>query len=385
MNTLPALDALLAFPQDHAEIISFLRAHRVGLISNHTGQTRDGISTLDSLRVLDINVCALFSPEHGVAGKLEGNVASSRTEEGLPIHSLYGETRRPTAEMLADIDVLVFDIQDVGARFYTYGSTLCYALEECAAHGKSLIVLDRPNPLGGVKIEGPMLETSCRSFVGHVQVPVVHGLTLGELALWHKQQENLDVDLRVVRCAGWKRNMQWLQTGLKWIAPSPNLPDFTSAQWYPALCLLEFSGVAVGRGTDAPFQIVGAPWMQPNRVLDCLQSWRDWNQTGIAAQTIDFTPTRAIYHAESCRGLKFDSSDAAQIPMTDLGLALLWALRQSHPDEFTKENLRASWQLVGSHRVLDCLENGDLDAPLAVSREGLQQFREERAAVLLYE
>ncbi|HVF84991.1 MAG TPA: DUF1343 domain-containing protein, partial [Abditibacteriaceae bacterium] len=184
MNILPALDALLAFPADHAEIVSFLRAQRVGLITNHTGQTRDRVSTLDSLRVLDVNVRALFSPEHGVAGKQEGDVASSQTEEGLPIHSLYGETRRPTPEMLADIDVLVFDIQDVGARFYTYASTLCYALEECAAHNKSLVVLDRPNPLGGTAVEGPRLERSCRSFVGHVQVPLRHGLTTGELALW---------------------------------------------------------------------------------------------------------------------------------------------------------------------------------------------------------
>lgn len=385
MNTLPALDALLSFPEDHVEIISFLRAHRVGLITNHTGQTQSGTTTLAALRVLDIRICALFSPEHGVAGKLEGNVASSQTEEGLPIHSLYGETRRPTAEMLNDIDVLVFDIQDVGARFYTYGSTLCYALEECAAHGKNLVVFDRPNPLGGVKTEGPMLEMNCRSFVGHVQVPVVHGLTLGELALWHKKQENLDVDLRVVRCRNWRRKTLWPHTDLKWIAPSPNLPDFVSAQWYPSLCLLEFSGVAVGRGTIAPFQIVGAPWMQPHRVLDCLESWRGWKQSGVSAQIMDFTPTRAIYEGELCRGLKFSCEDVSQVVMTDLGLALLWALRQSHPNEFIEENLRAAWQLVGSHPVLDCLEDGDLDAALDVSREGLQQFREQRAAILLYD
>lgn len=385
MNTLPALDALLASPEDHIEIVSFLRAHRVGLITNHTGQTRDGTSTLEALRVLDIRICALFSPEHGVAGKLEGNVASSQTEEGLPIYSLYGALRRPTPEMLADIDVLVFDIQDVGARFYTYGSTLCYALEECAAHGKNLVVLDRPNPLGGVKTEGPMLEMNCRSFVGHVQVPVVHGLTLGELALWHKKQENLDVDLRVVRCRNWRRKTLWPHTDLKWIAPSPNLPDFVSAQWYPSLCLLEFSGVAVGRGTIAPFQIVGAPWMQPHRVLDCLESWRGWNQLNVAAQTTDFTPARAIYEGELCRGLKFSSADASQVVMTDLGLALLWALSQSHSDEFTEEHLRAARPLIGSNRVLDCLLNSDLDAALDVSQEGLQQFRGERAAILLYD
>ncbi len=382
---LPALDFLLQSPDEHAELLAFLRVHRVGLITNHTGQAQSGTTTLDALRQLDIPVGALFSPEHGIAGKLEGDVASSKTDDGLVIHSLYGATRRPTAEMLSEIDVLIFDIQDVGARFYTYGSTLAYALEECANFDKTLVVLDRPNPLGGRKIEGPMLENDCQSFVGHVQIPVVHGLTLGELARLHAKNENLNGDLRVVRCANWRRETLWPQTGLKWIAPSPNLPDFQSAQWYPSLCLLEFSHVAVGRGTDAPFQIVGAPWLNPHRVLEYLESWRGWNNLNVSAQAIHFTPRHAIYEGEQCRGLKFRSEDASKVAMTDFGLTLLWALRQSHPDEFDAEKLRASWQLVGSHRVLDCLENNDLNAALKLSQEGLQKFQEARTTILLYD
>ncbi len=380
-----ALDALTQFSDEHAEIVSFLRARRVGLISNHTGQTQGALPTLDALRGLDIPIVALFAPEHGFGGKQEGDIASSATADGVIIHSLYGETRRPTPEMLADIDVLVFDIQDVGARFYTYGSTLAYAMEECAKLGKSFVVLDRPNPLGGVKTEGPMLDDDCRSFVGHIAVPVVHGLTVGELALFHRAKMPLDLDLRVVPLRGWQRELLWPQTFLNWNTPSPNLPDFHTTQWYPSLCLLEFSSVAVGRGTDAPFQIVGAPWMNAHRVLDCLHGWSGWNDLKVLAKTLNFQPMSAIHRDEDCRGLKFSAEDAESVPMTDLGLAVLWALHQAHPEEFGTEQLRASHQLVGSNRVLDLLQNNDLDAALKLSKAGLEKFEEERKAILLYE
>lgn len=389
MNTLPALDALSQFPNEHHDVLQTLRSSRVGLLTNHTGQTIDGLPTRDALRVLDVEIIALFSPEHGFAGQLEGDVSSSQTDDGVIIHSLYGATRRPTPEMLANIDVLVFDIQDVGARFYTYGSTLAYALEECARFCKTMVVLDRSNPLGGVKVEGPMLDDNCQSFVGHVAVPVVHGLTLGELALLHKANDNLDVELEVVRVRNWSREVLWPQTQLTWNAPSPNLPHFASAQWYPSLCLLEFSGVAVGRGTQAPFQIVGAPWFEAHRVLEVLNSSEVWRNRGVLATPIEFTPTRAIYENQLCRGLKFEADDtskddAAKVAMTDLGLTLLWALRHVGMPEFSEEQLRASWQLVGSHRVLDVLEKGDLESAIKLSREGAQEFAKARRTHILY-
>ena len=380
MTYLPALDSLMQFPHEHAPLLQTLRNARVGLITNHTGRTIDGVSTRDSLRVLDIEVKVLFSPEHGFAGKMEGDIASSQDDDGVVIHSLYGATRRPTPEMLNKIDIIIFDIQDVGARFYTYGSTLAYALEECAKLNKTLVVFDRPNPLGR-KVQGPMLDLQCRSFVGHVAVPVVHGLTLGELALLHRHNENLDVDLRVVKCRNWNGEL-WPQTELSWIAPSPNLPDFASAQWYPALCLLEFSGVAVGRGTDAPFQIVGAPWFHSHRVLEVLESCESWRDLKVSAQPIELTPTRAIHENEVCHGLRFDCEDASQIAMTDLGLTLLWALRHSGFAEFGADQLRASWQLVGSHRVLDLIENNNLAGALQLSHEGAQEFERSRAEFL---
>ena len=383
MKTLPALDALSLFPDEHAAVLETLRRSRVGLITNHTGKTINGLSTPAALRVIDVSIVALFSPEHGFAGKLEGDISSSQTDDGVVIHSLYGETRRPTLEMLEQIDVLVFDIQDVGARFYTYGSTLAYALEECAKFGKTVVVLDRPNPLGR-KIEGPMLENDCQSFIGHVAVPVVHGLTLGELAQLHKANENLDVDLQIVRCENWSRAMLWPETGLNWLAPSPNLPDFTSAQWYPSLCLLEFSDVAVGRGTDAPFQIVGAPWFDAHRVLEVLKSSETWRDLGVHAEVIEFTPTRAIYENQICRGLRFRCEDVSQLAITDFGLTVLWALRHASFAEFGAHRLRASWQLVGSHRVLDSLENNELDGALESSLKGAREFEKTREEFLVY-
>jgi beta-N-acetylhexosaminidase len=287
--------------------------------------------------------------------------------------------------MLHDIEALVFDIQDVGARFYTYSTTLAYCMEECAARGIPLVVLDRPNPLGGEKVEGPLLEDECRSFIGHVRLPVVHGLTLGEIAQWHRTQAALNLDLRIVTVRGWKRDMQWPATELEWIAPSPNLPDYASAAWYPSTCLLEFSGVSVGRGTEAPFQIVGAPWMEPHRVLAAAGSWPDEVRESVSVEAIDFTPSLPLFEDEACHGIRLRAEKVGNVPLTTLGLALLETLHRTHPDQLNEEKLRAAQPLIGSQRVLDAVRNGDLHEAIAVSESGAQQFREERAVHLLYD
>jgi uncharacterized protein YbbC (DUF1343 family) len=337
------------------------------------------------LRVLDISVVALFSPEHGPQGTLEGNIESGATAEGLPIHSLYGATRRPTDAMLQGIEALVFDIQDVGARFYTYATTLAYCMEECAARDIPLVVLDRPNPLGGELIEGPLLEDECRSFIGHVRLPVVHGLTLGEIAQWHRAQIGFQLDLRVVPVHGWKRHSRWPATELEWIAPSPNLPDFTSAAWYPATCLLEFSGISVGRGTEAPFQIVGAPWLDAQRVLDAAQSWPAQVRESISLEAIDFTPSRPLFEGELCHGVHIRAENVEHVPLTTLGLSLLKTLQRTHSHNVNEEKLNAALPLMGSRRVLDAVRSGDLHTATEISQSGAQQFREERAAYLLYD
>ncbi len=393
-SVLPGLDALRAAAHDTSEAagtsqklrdtLDFLRTCRVGLVTNQTGRALDGTSTLEVLRSLDISVNALFSPEHGPQGTLEGDIESGRTADGLVIHSLYGDTRRPTEAMLRGLDALVFDIQDVGARFYTYSTTLAFCAEECAAHGLALVVLDRPNPLGGEKIEGPALSDECRSFVGHVRGPVCHGLTLGEFVRLHQSDASLDLDLRIVEVSGWRRAMRWPDTGLPWVAPSPNLPDFTSAAWYPALCLLEFSGVSVGRGTQTPFQLVGAPWLDVNR-MGAARDWPDAVRQSVVCEAVDFTPGHATFSGQRCHGLRLHAArDVAEVPLAALGLTLLDALHRAHPAKFDAEKLRASLRLVGSPAVIEHIINGQLASALAIADADAREFRIKRVPFLIY-
>jgi uncharacterized protein YbbC (DUF1343 family) len=370
MKCLPALDSL------EFAIIQKLKNKRIGLLTNHTGCAIDGTPALDVLRQLNLNVTALFSPEHGPAGNQEGKVLSS-TLDDLPVYSLYGETRQPTAEMLSEIDVFICDLQDVGARFYTYSSTLALAMEACAEHNVAVLVLDRPNPLGGLSVAGPMRDTDLNSFVAHLDIPIIHGMTMGELALLHRANQNLDLDLQIAKMQNWQRDLLWPQLNLPWRVPSPNLPDFASAAWYPGLCLLEFSDVSVGRGTNAPFQILGAPWMEPAKVLlsKSLKSTFD-------IEPINFIPARGKWENERCRGLKFTSK---KLPDTQsvvyLGMALLAALHQAH-EEFEAEK---SLTLLGSARVLELLQQNQLDAAFEIAQHDAAAFLEKRRKFLLYE
>lgn len=367
------------------DVLAFLRSRRVGLVSNHTGRVLDGAPALAALRSLGVAVEALFSPEHGPQGTREGDIESGRTDDGLPIHSLYGDTRRPNEAMLRGLEALVFDIQDVGARFYTYGTTLAYCMEECAAHGLALVVLDRPNPLGGEIVEGPALCDECRSFVGHVRVPVCHGLTMGEFARLHQADTNLDLDLRIAPVSGWRRAMRWPETGLTWIAPSPNLPDFESAAWYPATCLLEFSGVSVGRGTDAPFQIVGAPWLDAAGLADAARGWPGLVRENVVCEAVDFTPGRATFSGELCHGIRLRAArTVADVPLAALGLTLLDALHRAHPAEFGAEKLRASLRLVGSPQAIQDIIDGRLENAIALANADAREFRAARAPFLMY-
>lgn len=328
---------------------------------------------------------ALFSPEHGLQGTLEGAIESGRTEDGLPIYSLYGQTRRANDEMLQGLQTIVFDIQDVGARFYTYSTTLAYLLEECAQRGISVVVLDRPNPIGD-GIEGPRLEDAHRSFVGYLRVPVTHGMTLGELAQWHCADAALDLDLQIAPVANWNRAMCWPQTDLPWRAPSPNLPDWQSAAWYPGECLLEWSGVSVGRGTPAPFQIVGAPWLEPDKVLEAMAQWPATLRETIEAETVEFTPTRAKWENEACHGLRFHARKDDGVPTRPVafGLALLATLHHTH-EQLDETLLQKSLPLLGSSKVLELLRRNDLPEALDVAQREAQEFQTQRAPFLIYE
>ncbi|HOQ30536.1 MAG TPA: DUF1343 domain-containing protein, partial [Armatimonadota bacterium] len=276
-----------------------LAGEAVGLITNHTGRCADGTPTLRMLLEHGVKVRALFSPEHGIAGRLDEEVASGRDEEtGLPIHSLFGETRSPLPEWLEGLETLVFDIQDIGARFYTYISTMGLCMEAAAKHGLRFVVLDRPNPITGGHVEGPILDLRLRNFAGYYAIPIRHGLTVGELA----RLINVEIGchLEVVPVQGWRRSMWWDQTGLEWVNPSPAMRTLNAATLYPGLCCLESANLSMGRGTDTPFEVIGAPWIEPRRLAAELTA-RDI--PGIGFVPVHFTPQLRDYQGERCGGL----------------------------------------------------------------------------------
>ncbi|RYX83444.1 DUF1343 domain-containing protein [bacterium] len=376
----PGLDALRA--GEASELERELRGRKCALLFNPTGAAIDGTSALDVCRERGIELAALFSPEHGPRADQEGDIESSTVGQ-LPIHSLYGATRRPTAVMLDGLETIVCDLQDVGARFYTYSSTIFHILEEAAPRGIRVVVLDRPNPLGGQVVEGPIIDEELRSFIGYAPLPVTHGLTMGEVARffvrWRGWDESL---LSVVPVQNWKREQLWPQTGLQWRQPSPNLPDFRSTAWYPGLALLEFSGVSVGRGTEAPFQILAAPWLDFEAMREALEA--TLKGTSFSFQRVDVTPTRATFEGEACVGVRFDCSEGEPTHPVEFGLRVMAALRRAHPD-FSPELWQKAGQLLGSKRILDSLWNGELNEALEITRADGERFKREREGVLLYD
>jgi uncharacterized protein YbbC (DUF1343 family) len=356
---------------------------RVGLITNHTGRDGRGRSTASLLAAAEgVTLVALFSPEHGAAGRLDQeHVPDDRNAEtGLPVKSLYGATRRPTKEMLAGIDTLVFDIQDIGCRFYTYVSTLLEAMKAAAEHGVAVVVLDRPNPLGGSAMAGPLVDAGSESFVGCHPIPVRHGMTVGELARLFKAELNLDLDLQVVACEGWRRADAFDATGLEWINPSPNMRSLAEAFLYPGVGLLEMTNLSVGRGTDTPFEVVGAPWIDGRRLADALAARRI---PGVAFVPIAFTPTSSKFAGEPCRGVNIAITDRRVFEPVRVGLEIAAALRRMHPDEWEAEKVGV---LLLNRGVLDAILQGtDADGAITLANAGVAEFSRRREPHLLYE
>jgi uncharacterized protein YbbC (DUF1343 family)/CubicO group peptidase (beta-lactamase class C family) len=373
-RVLPGADVL------RAEGCRRLHGQGVGLITNHTGRCVDGTSTLDMLLECGVAVKALFTPEHGIAGGLDAEVASSRDERtGLPIHSLYGQTRRPLPEWLAGLDTLVFDIQDIGARFYTYITTMGMCMEEAAKHGKRMIVLDRPNPITGTHIEGPLMEAVHRNFAGYYAIPVRHGLTVGELARLCNAECGWNCDLQAIPVQGWQRAMWWDETGLEWINPSPAMRTLTAATLYPGLCCLENTNLSMGRGTDSPFEIVGAPWLDGRRVAVDLNARA---LPGIGFVPISFTPAASVHAGRLCGGVRCIVRDREALRPVALAVHLADALHRIHTDEFTFDKMAA---LIGTDRVRDLLNR--FAPPDAIVEEWAADeahFAERRAPHLLY-
>lgn len=358
-----------------------LAGKKIGLVTNHTGKNRDGRPTIDVLNKADgVELVALFSPEHGIRGSADEKVSDSKDgETGLPVYSLYGETRRPKPEQLKGLDALVFDIQDVGSRFYTYISTLGYVMEEAARAGLPVFVLDRPNPIGGLVVEGPSADPDKLSFTAYHTIPVRHGMTIGELAQLFNQDRKINCDLRVIKMEGWQRTMWFDATNLMWVNPSPNMRSLTEATLYPGIGLLETTNVSVGRGTDTPFEVIGAPWIRGQQLAAALNQRR---LPGVRFVPIRFKPTASVFKGEECEGFNVVITDRAAFRPVPIGIEIAVALRRLYPEQWKVE---AYGRLLVNAATLERVKRGD--APEEIERSWtamLNEFGRRRVQVLLY-
>ena len=367
-----------------SERFASLRGFTIGLITNQTGINRNRRSTIDLLASApEVNLKALFSPEHGIRGVLEvDNVDDGRdAATGLPVYSLYkAEKRAPTESQMAGLDALVFDIQDIGCRFYTYISTMGLAMEAAAKAGIRFIVLDRVNPIGGEVVAGPIRTGTGNDFVAFHEIPVRHGMTVGELARMFQKERKVDVELTVVPVEGWDPGMHFSDTNLPWVNPSPNIRNPTQALLYPGVGLIEFTNVSVGRGTATPFEHIGAPWIHDGRLAARL---REENLPGLVILPTRFTPDASVYAGEDCAGVRFLVTDRSLVRAVDLGIALKVALHDLYGSTFT---LKEKGDVLLRHeKTLDGILDGDsLKKVKRGWEKDLDRFLKRRKDFLLY-
>lgn len=362
-----------------------LQGKRVGLITNHTGLNRKGKRTIDLLfNAKNVKLVSIFSPEHGVKGKAAHGIeiSDSRDEKTrVPIYSLYGKQKRLTAEMLEGLDALVFDIQDIGTRFYTYTTTLAYAIEEAEKKNLEIFVLDRPNPITGTVVEGEPLEYGINHFTAYLRVPVRHGFTVGEVAHWYNRTSNLNARLTVIKMEGWKRNLWWDETKLKFARPSPNIRNLTGALLYCGIGALEATNVSVGRGTSTPFELFGAPWMDGILVAERLEFY---SLPGFKFKPVRFKPKHDLYKEEECGGVKIIVTDRNTARPFDLFIYIATILRDSYPQAFTMR-----WEeierVTGSKRTREMIQSGaSAETILFLIHEKAAHFAETNTPYLLY-
>ncbi|WP_435015618.1 exo-beta-N-acetylmuramidase NamZ domain-containing protein [Tundrisphaera sp. TA3] len=358
-----------------------LQGKSVGLVTNHTGRTRDGVATIDVLHdAPGVKLVALFSPEHGLRGLVDKEVGDDKDEKtGLPIYSLYGKTRKPTAETLKGVDVLVYDIQDIGARFYTYISTMGLVLEAGKENNIPVVILDRPNPIGGEAFAGPVRDPEFASFIAFHEIPVRHGMTIGELAKMFNAERKIGADLTVIPCEGWRRAETYDRTGLTWVNPSPNMRSLTEALLYPGIALPEFTNLATGRGTDTPFERVGAPYIDERAFARKLN---EMGLPGVRFIPSRFTPKERQFANQECRGVQILITEWAAFDPIDAGMGILVALRSLYPDQ---------WQPAGLQKMLadtatyeGILAGKDVAALRAGWAAELAEFGKNREKYLLY-
>jgi uncharacterized protein YbbC (DUF1343 family) len=362
---------------------------RLGIIANHTAYDTDGKFIVDVFRnMTDVTVTTLFSPEHGLWGTARaGEKIDSQTDPvyNLPVYSLYGKTQKPTSDMLRNIDVLVFDIQDIGARFYTYIYTMSLAMEAAAENGKTFVVLDRPNPINGISVQGNVLEPSLASFVGLYPIPVRHGMTAGELAKMFNGQGwlagRVKAELIVIPMEDWRRRMWYNETGLRFIKPSPNMPDLETAAVYPGLCLLEGTNVSEARGTTMPFRQFGAPWIDSKLLAERLNAL---NLPAMRFEPVRFTPTSSKYQGLECHGVRILVTNRDRLEPYSSGVRIVNEICRMYPDQFEWKAAHFD-RLCGTSKIRNTItSHSSLDVLQDKWHVELEFFMEIRAGYLIY-
>jgi uncharacterized protein YbbC (DUF1343 family)/CubicO group peptidase (beta-lactamase class C family) len=359
-----------------------LNGLRIGLVTNHTGRDRVGIQTIDILKAAEnVKLISLFSPEHGIRGQLDQEKITDSVDEktGLPIYSLYGETRRPKAEQLKDLDAIVFDIQDVGTRFYTYISTLRNVMEEAAKAKIKVIVLDRPNPINGTETEGGLADEDKLSFIAAHTIPVRHGMTVGEIAQMMNVERKIGADLDIIKLENWSRQMWFDETNQTWVNPSPNMRSLTEATLYPGIGLLETTNLSVGRGTDTPFEIVGAPWLDGQKLALYLNQK---NMAGVRFVPVRYKPNASVFKDQDCGGINIVITDREKFKPVRAGLEIAFALRTLFPNDWKVDNYNRLWV---NAEVFENFKRGKSVEEIEKAwAEKLNAFKNRRASYLLY-
>ncbi len=372
---------------EHREKLS---GARVGLVTHPAAVLPDLSHSLDALLASGVKIHAIFGPEHGYLGYQPDATEVASTFDlrtGLPAYSLYGEQREPTAKMLSGLDMLLFDMQDVGARFYTFISTLYHILKTGAAYGKPVMVLDRPNPLGGYPALSPLIDPGYESFIGITSMPIQHGMSVGELAGFMNARLSLQADLLVIRMEGWKREMSFDQTGLPWVSTSPGIPQLSSAYLYPCTCLIEGTNLSEGRGSTLPFEVIGAPWVDGCILSEALN---ELGLEGVRFRPTYFSPYFSKHTGEICQGVQLHLTDLTRFQAIPTGIAIIQTVMRLCP-QF--QFLDTSWEgphphfdlLLGNSRVRQQILDGDpLEKITAPWTDSLAVFEQQRAPFLLY-
>jgi uncharacterized protein YbbC (DUF1343 family) len=375
----PGIDVLLT------DSLALVRERRVGLLTNQTGVDARGVDDVTRLVQAGVQLTAIFSPEHGFRGHLDEENIDHGVDSatGTRIYSLYGAVRAPTAAMLADLDVLLIDLQDIGGRTYTFVSTALLAVEAATTAGVAVVVLDRPNPIGGTLVQGPVLDTALRSFIGMLPVPLRHGMTIGELVRFGNAERSIGAALTVVPAAGWRRAAWFDETGLPWVRPSPSMPNLESASHYPGLVLFEATNLSVGRGTPVAFQVVAAPWLDAAAVAASLAA-RVVGVEVVDTVVIPDDPPDGKFDGVQAPAIKLRVRDRAVYDPIATAVQLLHAIHTAHPTEFELDSTRFD-QRAGTRTLRAQVRSGEDPASAIAAWSGeLETFRERRDRWLLY-